>query len=177
MTTFTDLAAGWRCLDKSEASHLFEGQQVWMWSTGSMREAIVTGIGRTRVTVTFTQKNGTVRTKTTSVTDVCVPCSNERTIAPVWLRSHHDRRTLLIGHLDVAVWRALPRSTSRDAEGHTHWVESWEDNDARNRIHAVKQLNEVLSRRPGLLWWGQEERAGITPADGAWANGDARERD
>lgn len=101
----TALHHGWVHPTIADLNH---GQEVWVWSTGAMRLVTVESKARTRVTVTFKQKNGTKREKAVAA-DLCWvpdPTVEDRLPAPAWIRTHHDRRTLVVGYDDVAVWRA-----------------------------------------------------------------------
>ena len=105
------------------------GQEVWVWSTGAMRLVTVESKARTRVTVTFKQKNGTKREKAVPA-DLCWvpdPTVADRLVAPAWIRTHHDRRTLVVGYEDVAVWRAASPV----------WVDGPEMNTVTGKPHKV----------------------------------------
>jgi hypothetical protein len=92
MTTDTTqleaIGQGWRSAtveDLADTAVFFEGAEVWIWSTGAMRLVAVQEIFRSRLTVGFTQKNGTVRTKTVKVSEVVLPVKGiAHTSAPAW---------------------------------------------------------------------------------------------
>ena len=129
------------------------GQEVWLWSTGALRLVTVEAFARTRITVTFTQKNGTEREKAVKATDVFVadPTVEDRLVAPAWIRTHHNRRTLVVGYEDVAVWTAADYVWADSDElnqvtGKPHKVVDWPASTEVQDARTLDQIVPVLAR-------------------------------
>jgi len=127
------------------------GTEAWCWSTGALRLVTVESAARTRVTVTFTQKNGTARTKAVRFDDLLVPdlAAERRLVAPAWVRTHHDRRTLVVGTEDVAVWRTPAIVWHRDEAGKAIGAD-WTTTEAYRAKVFAEVLDDLERSRPGL---------------------------
>lgn len=149
------LSQGWK---HPSIEDLEIGQSVWIWTTGSQRLVTVTAKARTRITIAFEQKNGRLRNKQVPADQVLVPdySVSPRLVAPGWIRTHHDRRTLVIGDQDVAVWRAadyVRRDTDQVNErtGRPYQEIDWPASALVDEAKTHAEIDAAFARRSDLF--------------------------